>query len=83
MNKEPTQLTLRVKFPRPTAAQIVAFKDVPTGFVCDAMDGVGGMKTTISPLFEAHIADCAVVGDNCSGVTWQPWARCMSCKKTT
>ncbi|MFB1023955.1 MAG: RraA family protein [Octadecabacter sp.] len=67
MIKEPTQLTLRAKFPRPTAAQIAAFKDVPTGFVCDAMDGVGGMETAISPLFDAHIAGCTVVVDNCSG----------------
>lgn len=67
MIEEPKQLTLRAKFPRPTAAQIAAFKDVPTGFVCDAMDGVGGMETAISPLLDTHIAGCAVVGDNCSG----------------
>jgi len=31
------------------------------------MDSVGGMETAILPLFDAHIAGCAVVGDNCSG----------------
>ena len=55
MIEEPKQLTLRAKFPRPTAAQIAAFKDVPTGFVCDVMDGVGGMETAISPLVDAPI----------------------------
>lgn len=55
MIEEPKQLTLRAKFPRPTAAQIAAFKDVPTGFVCDVMDGVGGMETAISPLVDTPI----------------------------
>lgn len=64
MIEEPTQLTLCDSFPRPTTAQIAAFHAVPTGFVCDAMDGGGGMETAISPLLEGHIVGCAVVADN-------------------
>jgi 4-hydroxy-4-methyl-2-oxoglutarate aldolase len=61
MIEDPTLLTLRTNFPRPTDAQVAAFKDVPTGFVCDAMDGRGGLGTAISPLIDAHIAGCALV----------------------
>lgn len=64
MIEEPILLSLRTSFPRPSAAQVAAFRDVPTGFVCDAMDGRGGMETAISPLLDAHIAGCAVVADN-------------------
>ena len=41
MIEEPPRLTIRRTFPRPTAAQIAAFRDVPTGFVCDAMKAQG------------------------------------------
>ena len=61
MIEEPTQLRIRTNFPRPSPAQIEAFRDVPTGFVCDAMDGRGGMETAISPLLDAHAVGCAVV----------------------
>ncbi len=50
MIEDPTLLRIRTRFPRPTAAQVAKFRDVPTGFVCDAMDGRGGMETAISPL---------------------------------
>ena len=64
MIEDPTLLTIRKDFPRPTAAQIAAFRDVQTGFVCDAMDGRGAMKTAISPLLDGHAVGCAVVADN-------------------
>jgi 4-hydroxy-4-methyl-2-oxoglutarate aldolase len=64
MIEEPTLLSIRINFARPTPEQIAAFHDVPTGFVCDAMDGRGGMETAISPLLDAHIAGCAVVAEN-------------------
>jgi len=35
----PPVLTLKRQFSRPSAAQIEAFADVPTGFVVDALDG--------------------------------------------
>lgn len=35
---------------RPTEAQIAAFRDVPTGFVTDAMGGAGAMDAEIKPL---------------------------------
>ncbi len=35
---------------RPTEAQIAAFRDVPTGFVTDAMEAAGAMDAGIKPL---------------------------------
>jgi 4-hydroxy-4-methyl-2-oxoglutarate aldolase len=69
MIEEPTKLTLRKTFPRPTAAQVDAFRDVPTGFVCDAMDGVGGLDTAIEPIgggstLPRHAVGVALVADN-------------------
>lgn len=64
MITDPTQLTMRTNFTRPTPVQIAAFRDVPTAFVCDAMDGGGGMETAISPLLNAHVVGCALVADN-------------------
>lgn len=64
MIEEPTLLTICRSFPRPSPRQIEAFRDVQTGFVCDAMDGTGGMDTAISPLLEAHAVGCALVADN-------------------
>lgn len=67
MIEEPRKLTLIRNFPRPTQAQIDAFAGVPTGFVCDAMDGLGGLGTAISPLepvFQGHAHGPALVADN-------------------
>lgn len=64
MIEEPRLLSIRNRFPRPTAAQVAKFYNVPTGFVCDAMDGRGGMETAISPLLDAQIAGCAIVAEN-------------------
>ena len=66
MIEHPPRLKLRRDFPRPTAEQVAAFRDVPTGFVADAMDGRGAMATAISPLpgLPGHVAGPALVADN-------------------
>lgn len=50
MLNEPPKLTINTKRNRPSAAQIEAFKGVPTGFVCDAMAGRGALDPEIKPL---------------------------------
>mgnify|MGYP001819534999 FL=1 len=61
MIEEPPILTIRQNFPRPTAAQLAAFRDVPTGFVCDAMRGQGALDCAIQPIGGGHgLANTAV-----------------------
>ena len=62
MIKEPPVLTLRRSFPRPTAAQIEAFRGVPTGFVCDAMGGQGALASAIQPIGGGRDIACTAVG---------------------
>ena len=62
MLEEPPVLTIRKKFPRPTKAQVAAFKGVETGFVCDAMDGRGALDCSIQPLGDGEGLGCAAVG---------------------
>ena len=62
MIEEPPRLKIRRTFPRPTAAQIAAFRDVPTGFVCDAMNGLGALASNIQPLGGGRDLDCQAVG---------------------
>ena len=50
MIEEPPILTLKRPTRRPTAAQIAAFQDTPTGFVVDAMGGGGALGASVSPL---------------------------------
>jgi 4-hydroxy-4-methyl-2-oxoglutarate aldolase len=50
---EPPILTICENFKRPSSAQIAAFKNIPTGYVCDAMEGQGAMDSSIKPLFAA------------------------------
>ncbi|MSU90547.1 RraA family protein [Rhodobacteraceae bacterium 2CG4] len=52
MIEEPSLLTIvrPAARRRPTAAQIAAFADLPTGFVVDAMDGRGAMDMAIKPV---------------------------------
>lgn len=68
MLEEPPILRIRRDFPRPTAAQIEAFRGVPTGFVCDAMNGAGSLDTAIAPIGAATtsgpVVGTAVVADN-------------------
>ncbi|PUB19045.1 RraA family protein [Yoonia sediminilitoris] len=69
MIEEPTKLTIRQNFPRPTPAQVDAFRGLQTGFVCDAMDGTGGLDTVIGPVggggeLPASAVGVALVADN-------------------
>lgn len=67
MIEEPIRLTIHEAFPRPTPAQTAAFQDIPTGFVCDAMDGRGGLDTVIAPVsanLPRHAVGVALVADN-------------------
>lgn len=60
MIEEPPVLTLIEGFPRPTQAQVDALKGIPTGFVCDAMNGLGSLATQIAPI--GPDIDCVAVG---------------------
>ncbi|EPX78682.1 RraA family protein [Salipiger mucosus] len=62
MIEEPPLLTIRKDFPRPTAAQVDAFRGVPTGFVCDAMDGTGALSLSIRPIGDGRDIDCTACG---------------------
>lgn len=69
MIEEPPLLTLRPGFTRPSPAQIDAFRDVPTGFVCDAMGGQGALDSRIQPIgggrdIKCHAVGPALVADN-------------------
>lgn len=52
MIEEPKKLTIAREMRRPTAAQIAAFRGVPTGFVVDAMFGGGSLGAGLCPLGE-------------------------------
>lgn len=66
MIEEPPLLRIRRSFPRPSAAEIEAFRGVPTGFVCDAMDGQGALATALAPLDQGQpgVVGPALVADN-------------------
>ncbi|HEX4768046.1 MAG TPA: RraA family protein [Lichenihabitans sp.] len=51
MIKDPPLLSIRRRFPRPSAEVVRAFKGVPTGHLVDAMGGRGCLPHTIRPLF--------------------------------
>jgi 4-hydroxy-4-methyl-2-oxoglutarate aldolase len=48
--KDPPLLTIHPDFPRPTAAQVAALSNIPTGYAVDAMDGRGAVDYRIKPL---------------------------------
>lgn len=50
MIEQPPKLTVRRPTRRPTAAQIAAFRDAPTGFVVDALQGAGALAAAIRPV---------------------------------
>lgn len=50
MIEAPPLLTIATKRRRPTSEQIAAFRDVPTGNVCDALGGHGALDAAIKPL---------------------------------
>ncbi len=60
--EEPKKLIIRDTNRRPTAAQIAAFKGVPTGFVADAQDGLGAMDARIGPVGDGRDFPCAMAG---------------------
>ncbi len=68
MIEEPPKLTVRRPDRRPDATQIAAFRDMPTGFVSDALDGGAAMDLTIVPLapdaLPAHVAGPALTAGN-------------------
>ncbi len=65
MIEEPPVLTIRDPRRhhdrRPTAAQIAAFQNVPTGYVADAMFGTGALSG-IAPLGEGRDLECVAAG---------------------
>ena len=50
MIEDPPLLTVRRRFPRPSAAQLKAFAGLQTGFVVDAMNGRGGLDAHVKPI---------------------------------
>ena len=66
MIEEPPALTVVRRTRRPSAAQVDAFRGVPTGFVCDAMEGGGALDASIAPLSGArpHAVGPAFVAEN-------------------
>ncbi len=53
MIKDPPILTIKRSSPRPPGALVEAFRDVPTGFLVDAMGGRGALHHSIRPLLPA------------------------------
>ena len=71
MIEDPPQLQIRRRFPRPDAALVASFADVPTEHLVDAMDGRGALDYRIKAIdpTRASFAGCAVTcqcapGDN-------------------
>lgn len=62
MIEEPANLTINEDAPRPSAAQMAAFEGVPTGFVCDAMEGMGALPTAIAPLGGPRVDGHRIIG---------------------
>ena len=51
MIEEPPLLTIRRNFPRPSEAQLEAFRGAPTGWIVDAQNGRAALGPAIKPLF--------------------------------
>lgn len=69
MIEEPKKLQIRSGFRRPSAAQVDAFRGIPTGFLCDAMDGQGALCSSIQHIGRGrdlpnHAHGPALVADN-------------------
>lgn len=66
MIEEPKLMRIARDMRRPSAAQIAAFQDVPTGYVVDAMFAAGSLGTAISPLgdHQIHVAGPALTAHN-------------------
>ena len=50
MIENPPLLTIRRNFPRPSAAELAAFANTPTGFLVDSMNGRGALAYRIKPV---------------------------------
>ncbi len=66
MIEDPPLLKLRRNFPRPSAEQLAAFADVPTGFIVDALHGRAALDSQIKPVSndQAKFHGVAVTADN-------------------
>jgi 4-hydroxy-4-methyl-2-oxoglutarate aldolase len=53
MIEDPPLLTIRRRFPRPSAAQVAAFSGLQTGYVVDAMGGRAALDASIKPMGRA------------------------------
>ncbi|MFK7858177.1 MAG: RraA family protein [Granulosicoccus sp.] len=62
MIEEPPKLTIKHPARRPTVKQIAAFQNVASGFVVDAMAGVGALHSAIKPLGDGRDLPCAAAG---------------------
>ena len=62
MIEEPPILTIAKDLRRPSAEQIAAFQDVPTGFVADALDGAGALSNTIRHIDGGVAVPASAVG---------------------
>jgi 4-hydroxy-4-methyl-2-oxoglutarate aldolase len=69
MIEEPKKLQIRASFQRPSKAQIDAFRGIPTGFLCDAMEGQGALCSSIQHIgggrdLPNHAYGPALIADN-------------------
>lgn len=62
MIEAPPKLTIKRNLRRPSADQIAAFQDTPTGFVVDAMYGGGALSNRIGAIGAARDVACATAG---------------------
>ena len=62
MIEEPKPLTIKKNWHRPSKEQIQAFKNMPSGFVTDALDGQGTLSINIKPVGDGRDINCVVVG---------------------
>jgi regulator of RNase E activity RraA len=62
MIEEPPVLTIKRAGRRPSAAQIAAFRGVPTGFVVDALYGAGALSSDIQPIGAGRDLRCVAAG---------------------
>jgi 4-hydroxy-4-methyl-2-oxoglutarate aldolase len=60
MIEDPPLITRKAKVPRPTQKQIAAFKNIPTGFIVDAMGGRGALNHRIKPVIPHQSSICGV-----------------------
>ena len=62
MIEEPVKLTIKKPTRRPSQKQIEAFQGVATGFVVDAMDGIGALTSNIKPVGDGRDLHCMAAG---------------------